>query len=185
VIVEVASDVEPVRDRWRTPEWVIAGIESASGFSRAQWVDLASEPGAVVGGFGFNRATWPCPTTTEEWRAAFVRNPGISASPLWFCNPPYRDIGSWVDRMLCGLYAVLGYATPKAALITPLGLETKWARTLAAHGFVGWVPKGRIAFDPPPGIAPSTPRMPTMIWLRDADRRADDSPFPDALRVLW
>lgn len=69
-----------------------------------------------------------------------------------FCNPPYNEIAPWVER------AWLAHERDPAtvvALLLPARTGAGWFADFALDAALHWF-RGRIQFEPPPGVKPSS-----------------------------
>lgn len=98
---------------------------------------------------------------------------------VW-CNPPYSGtppIARWVQR---GYEASLNGA--RVVLILPAQINAGWFHHWAMRGTI-LVPKGRVEFVAPPGVAASRARHESLIVSFPQDRKSD-KPFGLSAR-LW
>lgn len=148
----------PIRDRWRTPAWLVAACELAVGVRVI--VDVAAEQDAHVTTPWFGPASpWlgdALAVPGSDWAGRV--EPAPNANAVAWCNPPYSRLAHepWAERIVeC---AVAGL--PVLAWV-PCSIPTKWHHTLMAHASAIIAPRGRVQFIPPPGIDASSPRADT------------------------
>lgn len=132
------NDTADQNDNWRTPAWLWKALdcEFALDFDAA-----ADQDNAKVGLFT---------SAIEETTIP----PGVRV----FCNPPYSNILPFVVRALAGTHLWV--------LILPVRTRSDWFEMLVGSPRVEvrWL-RRRIAFDPPPDVEPSSPRMDTFIVI--------------------
>lgn len=128
-------------DNWRTPDWLFKalGTEFAFDFDAAADAD------------NHKCADW-CDNIDEIV---------LTGKERVFCNPPYSHIEPFVVRALAG--------DGVWVFILPVRTRARWFEMLEAARRAGrvelrWLRK-RIAFDPPPGVEESSPRMDTFIAI--------------------
>jgi hypothetical protein len=81
---------------------------------------------------------------------------------MWI-NPPYSAIAPWV----LGAYSRCVRDESFSALLLPANrTQLDWWHRYALRGEL-WFFRGRIAFDPPPGIKKSTPRGNSVLVVFD------------------
>jgi phage N-6-adenine-methyltransferase len=76
---------------------------------------------------------------------------------VW-CNPPFANIRPWLAKALA---SVMIGGCPLAVLLLPDATSSEWF-DLATWGTVDFF-RGRVAYDPPPGIKASTPAGGAML----------------------
>lgn len=125
-------------DNWRTPPWLFKALDCEFALD----FDAAADNGNALTGM-----------STHDIESADVP-PGVRV----FCNPPYSNIMPFVTRALAwpNLWVFILPVRTRAAwfelLVNSPRVEIRWLRR-------------RIAFDPPPGVNPSSPRMDTFIAI--------------------
>lgn len=127
-------------DHWRTPAWLFKALD----------MEFAFECDAA------------CDATNQLCEHSGIGNIDEMGATLWdryFCNPPYSNIEPFVD-------AALANPSTLWAFILPVRTRSAWFERLRNSPRVEfrWLRK-RIAFDPPPGVEPSSPRMDTFIAI--------------------
>jgi len=124
-------------DNWRTPAWLFKALDTEFLFD----VDGAADESNKL-----------CPCFVRDIR----NNDGFTNGARVFCNPPYSNIDPFVRRALAG--------SDLWVFILPARTRAAWFEALihSPRTEVRWLRK-RIAFDPPPGVEASSPRMDTFI----------------------
>lgn len=79
-----------------------------------------------------------------------------------FVNPPYDDIAPWVDVAL-----VRGYRGALTVLLLPSRTDQAWF-VRALSGEI-WFSRGRIQFEPPPGVKPSSNSCGSVLVVFDPE----------------
>lgn len=123
---------DELKNLWQTPSYVRAWAKSeyTLGF------DAASD--------NKNRVVAPN-WTMEDNALAQVWAPLPDRNSWYWCNPPYDDIGPWVDKACEGM--ILGART---VMLVPADFTTGWALTaLANMTLVRIITGGRIQFKDP------------------------------------
>lgn len=126
-------------DNWRTPAWLFKALDTEFAFD----CDAASD--------GTN-------SLCESW-IGDINNAIANGFPIcsrYFCNPPYSNIEPFVRAALDNPWLWV--------FILPVRTRSAWFELLYRSERVEfrWLRK-RIAFDPPPGVEASQPRMDTFI----------------------
>lgn len=90
---------------------------------------------------------------------------------LWWCNPPFSAIGPWARK--AWRESLLG--SRGGAMLLPAGvIQHPWFHDYVIGGgaTIHYL-RGRVAFEPPPGVAPSSPAFPCFLalWGVAADTR--------------
>lgn len=124
-------------DNWRTPAWLFKALDTEFLFD----VDGAADESNKL-----------CPIFVSDINHCDF----ITYGSRVFCNPPYSNIAPFVNRSLTqtGLWV----------FALPVRTRSDWFELLVNSGRaeLRWFRK-RIAFDPPPGVEASSPRMNTFI----------------------
>lgn len=155
---------EKLGDRWATPADLWSWINAIFGpFT----IDVAAEP-----------RTAKCQRFLTRYEDALV-HPWGSPVDRWFLNPPFSDIGPWVERAEAELARVGG---PLFGLLVLPGGRTdrEWYRRLRSREALGGckiveVPF-RVFFDAPEGKTESSNREPTIVvpmWALPSRWRAE------------
>lgn len=74
---------------------------------------------------------------------------------VW-CNPPYDDIAPWV---------ALGPDAELAVYLLPARVDQQWFHRALRQGARVEFVEGRVAFTPPPGVAESSNREPSILLI--------------------
>ena len=127
------AEAEDRRQTWGTPQALFDVLHAEYHFT----VDACASP--------YNRKLDRYWSRDDD---AFAQE--VSGERLW-CNPPYRDVPSWIE--LCS-------GAQFAALLLPVRSDREWWREwkpkCEVHYFVGEAPERRIQFVPPPGVEQSS-----------------------------
>jgi len=128
-----------VRDFWQTPKQLASNLVERYGLE----IDVASSNENKVCELNFNRDD-----------DALIQNWDKNS----WCNPPYSDILPWVKKAL---------ASPvTTVMLLPMRTASPWFRALTNDVRVNWYAfKGRVAFTPPPGVKPSSPRHDSGLFV--------------------
>lgn len=126
-------------DNWRTPDWLYKALDTEFAFD----CDAAAD-----------ETNHLCEKWTNNVTLSIFEPPDRV-----FCNPPYSKIELFVGAAL--------RASCLWVFILPVRTRAAWFERLERARQTGrvefrWLRK-RIAFDPPPGVEPSSPRMDTFI----------------------
>lgn len=91
---------------------------------------------------------------------------GRSVPAVVWCNPPYKDIGPWVDKALEEFDR--GHML-RGVFLLPARVDRPWfqrlwrlAHVVGPHVLIDF-PEERIRFVPPPGVKASNPREPSTV----------------------
>lgn len=159
------------RQRWATPDWLVRGIERWSGVR--VWLDVCAErwsakapdwigPGSPLGEDGLAVAEW------------------LRPSAACWCNPPFSAIEPWVQRARREVQraAELGTTGQRTGLwlLVPPRTWCSWYSALrlmerARHAHRTTLDGGRISFEPPAGVATSSPMGSCELWWVSHGRR--------------
>jgi phage N-6-adenine-methyltransferase len=126
-------------DNWRTPDWLFKALEIEFAFECDGAADAENAKCAL-------------------WSNNIIEDPPPAGLRV-FCNPPYSNIMPFVVRALASLDLWV--------FILPVRTRAAWFEmlwTARRRVELRWYRK-RIAFDPPPGVEPSSPRMDTFIAI--------------------
>lgn len=145
---------EPIRQTWRTPRWL---FEAMNGRCRFTLDAYADEDNALCERFN----------SREEP----LRN--LWAGERVFANPPFSRCAEAVDKALSD-------EPEAAALVLPANISTRWFQRLTEEAEIVSFDR-RIAYDPPPGIKPSSPAQASIVALIGFE--ATDV-FPEAYHYL-
>lgn len=166
----VKASRDGARDNWRTPKWLMDVLHQefgmlwdASAYGPSEWAygceDGNTEPDAL-------EAEWPNPHRRV------------------FCNPPFSQMAKWVERIVqhpyttvtvCKLAPSVGWFKELTSLKSNLwGSGSGW--TLTEKGRINrlqlrdgvwlWLLPVRVAYEPPDGIAASSPRFDSCVIVR-------------------
>ena len=143
-----------LRQAWATPSAFVRGLERVAGVRVA--LDLCAEATTAKAPvwFGPGSPHGVTDTLLDDWSWG---------AGLAYCNPDFARKGQWANL-------VLGSQVPTWFLVPP-STDQEWFSTLTnsprAHLHIL---RGRLRFDPPPGIAPSAPNGPVVLWSVNFDR---------------
>lgn len=166
------------RQRWATPEWLVRSVERWSGapvvmdVCAEEWSRKAPEwlgPGSPLGEDALSVRSW--------WEVASGSH--APARALW-CNPPFGDIEPWVQRahwevmqlfssecrQRCGIWLLV----PPRTWCDWYSCLRSMERAHLAHRTT--IDGGRIAFEPPRGVAASSPMGSCELWWVSQHGRA-------------
>jgi len=136
-------------DDWRTPRWLFQALDAEFAFD----CDAAADAGNAL-----------CPAFIER-----VENYPLHLDPpggsRFFCNPSYSNIEPFIRRALRG--------SALWVFILPVRTRAAWFEMLRDGERAGrvefrWL-RRRVAFEPPPGVTPSSPRMDVFIAVVRAE----------------
>lgn len=135
------NDTADQNDNWRTPDWLFKALDTEFALD----FDAAAD-----------EANAKCEMFSND-----IEEFGVPAGTNVFCNPPYSNILPFVIRALMG--------TNPWVFLLPVRTRSAWFELLERGRQKGrvefrWFRK-RIAFDPPPGVEPSSPRMDTFVAI--------------------
>jgi len=125
-------------DNWLTPEWLFKALDCEFAFD-------------------FDAAADETNARCSLFTSSIEETAPLSTMRV-FCNPPYSNILPFVVRaMKHGSIWVF---------ILPVRTRSEWFEMLNQSDRVEfrWL-RRRIAFEPPPGVEPSSPRMDTFIAI--------------------
>jgi phage N-6-adenine-methyltransferase len=123
-------------DDWQTPGWLFKALDLEFAFDFDAAASVENHKVELFTG------------DIEEY--------GVPPGARVFCNPPYSNILPFVVQALSGVNLWV--------FILPVRTRSAWFEHLCGSPRVEfrWLRK-RIAFDPPSGVEPSSPRMDTFI----------------------
>lgn len=130
-------------DDWRTPGWLFRALD----------VEFAFDCDAAA-----DATNTKCASYIDDI-SGFHLHVDPPQGTRFFCNPPFSGIEPFVKRALAG--------SALWVFILPVRTRTAWFEELELARATGrakfrWL-RRRIAFDPPPGVAESSPRMDTFV----------------------
>ncbi len=132
---------EDPRDCWRTPGRLFAALNSRYRFE----VDAAAD-----------ETNHRC---EYFWT---IHNDGVeclrNSNQRAFANPPYSNIAPWVDAALSRWIN----HDALTVLLLPARTDQRWFSALASEADLFFF-RGRVRFEPPPGIAASSNRDPSVL----------------------
>lgn len=149
------------RDEWRTPPEIVAQVARIYG-------GIAMDVACRTSGNSVSNAVLQWGTAGESteplnrprfWSGLEIHWSGgihtVRRGAVW-CNPPYSDIGPWVDKAMAEFETEF---CPPIVMILPANTDTKWFHKLAAHPDVRLeFTAGRIKFLRPEGSPGDSPR---------------------------
>lgn len=148
--VSAAADITPAedpRDCWRTPRKLFDLLNERFSFDLDGAADHENHLCQAYWDAGEGGIRCLADPVYDNWRV--------------FINPPYRNIAPWV-----GAAFRRGLRGGFSALLLPVCTDQIWWHEFALRGEVRFF-VGRIAFDPPPGIAASSNRGPSCLVVFD------------------
>lgn len=78
-----------------------------------------------------------------------------------YVNPPYGNIAPWVDACIRRAQRSLA----RAVMLLPARVDQRWFHAALAAGAEVVYIKGRVQFDAPPGVVPSSNREPSILLV--------------------
>lgn len=137
-----------VRQTWATPAALVRGLERLAGCTVE--LDLCAEQHTAKAPvwFGPRSPHGVTDTLNETWE---------SRAGLAWCNPDFRRKGQWADL-------VLASKIPTWFLVPP-ATDQPWFGRLLEHPRAHLhALQGRVAFEPPEGVAATSPNGPVVLW---------------------
>lgn len=142
----LAATAEDPRDCWRTPRQLFDALNKRYRFE----VDAAADA---------SNALLPSYYTRDCDTLGWLKTTLARA----YVNPPYSDIAPWTEAC----YRRCAWLGAFSALLLPANrTQMSWWHDYAMRGEL-WFFKGRIAFEPPPGVEPSSPRGNSVLVVFD------------------
>lgn len=145
------------RQRWATPAAFVRGVSRM--LARAVDLDVCAEahtakaprwfgPGSEIAEDAFDAPPW--------WQHLYSPG-GVS-----WDNPPFCNIGPFVVRHLSEIERT---RSARALVLVPPRTDTRWWAALANHRQAGLhAITGRVRFEPPNGVKPSSPPGGVVLW---------------------
>jgi len=142
---------EEARQLWATPPELVRALER-------RW---------VPGGFTIDVASVESTAVCRRWLGPGSPHGEDGLAQSWsgehvWCNPPYGDVHTWVDKAL-GREAIV------SVLLLPVRASASWwLPAIRGASAIDWI-RGRVNFTPPPGVQSSSNAEATvaLIYRRD------------------
>ena len=127
------------RQNWGTPWWLYQRMEDLFGMFT---LDVCAEEWSAK-----------CPEYFTEAQDGLKKS---WKNSHFFCNPPYADILPWLEKG----YRHTRYDGASGVYILPATTDTAWFHDYAALGEIIFI-RGRVQFDPPPELIPTSTKKKT------------------------
>lgn len=131
---------------------------------RYQWGTPKTLFDALHAEYGFTLDV--CAQTFNAKLPEYIHPDENGLDPEWWqeqrvwCNPPFCEPAKWLHT---AMVAIRDYQCPLAVFLLPANTDTQWFHNYCVPYGKVWFFKGRVAFDPPPGVEASSPRPPVML----------------------
>src|SRR5574338_436317 len=130
---------------WATPQWLIDWIENETGPID---LDVCASPKNAKAPRFFTEAD---DGLKQCWEGMNV-----------FCNPPYKETSKWVNKAIHELSHRPEHHT-YIWFLAPASTGTRWFHKAWERGSLRLF-KGRVRFEPPPGVKASTPSIDNALF---------------------
>lgn len=145
--------MENLRDCWATPEYIVRGAEKVLCVEFD--LDVAASAGNAKAPSFY---TFADNGLARPWHG-----------DVW-CNPPYSQIESWVDKAIVSAARDCSSVT----MLLPVRSDLSWWADLVEYGVTMHFYRGRIAFVPPEGVKASAPfERSALIYVSSKNKYTD------------